>query len=432
MIKKFLVIAILIILITANISICYADDLNGVYVYNQNYSNINNGTLQTYNAYDLDMSTILYGIKHNLQTDNQQAFFSRYYSAKCHIDYTCDVYMRVGYKIMASNVTINDILCPGQPVFENGNENVSNYTAAISNFTSVVGAFQSGNAYIDYKFTLTMSFDVLLRDYLFNDEIANSEQYLKFEDNSSHFSYLLFNNSRQCIGYQIIVYQRTSGGRGYATLKYTLDNSITGVISGCFGHNMYVYDTYSGSDGFNAYGQYMGMEFNNLQASFNCKSIMSGFTNYYISEKSLVKSMNLYSYITGDFFSINTDFSDAYYSNASYDNNLYFIKLDILPPLFLTNDAPVVNPFDENRTLINVSYYDAKWYEFHKQAANAFIYMITEFPLISDITNLIYSLFVMIKNSFDVLLNFDGFGILFAFGMFAIVFGFIYKLITGD
>ena len=58
--------------------------------------------------------------------------------------------------------------------------------------------------------------------------------------------------------------------------------------------------------------------------------------------------------------------------------------------------------------------------------------MLTEFPILSDITNLIYSLFVMIKSSFEVLLNFDGFGIIFGVGMFAIVFGFILKYLIGE
>lgn len=129
-----------------------------------------------------------------------------------------------------------------------------------------------------------------------------------------------------------------------------------------------------------------------------------------------------------------------HHKNNDYSSYVYtfdvgsemYLQITTFVPFFANSSSSFIQQDTNNFDNLQLTYYEAEWYEIHKQLANGFIFIITELPIVSDVTNAIYSMFMYFKQSMNILTNFSSLGYIFAFGMFTIVFGILIKFIGGS
>ena len=213
--------------------------------------------------------------------------------------------------------------------------------------------------------------------------------------------------------------------RIYYTITYNFDYVLQNVDYMYFFNEMQLFDNDNTSLNFD-YNTSYNVIVNNNNYSLS-------MTNNVVSRASYLFNLQNDSRVNN--FSCNYKTSSGWQSfvyNQNVDHTIG-LHISIFTPFFANdNQYFIQNNTNGSVTPLKLEYYDAKWYELHYQLANAFIFLITELPIISNITNAVYSTINVIQTAFNTLSEFSAFGYIFAFGMFALVFGILIKLLIGD
>lgn len=426
MIKKCLIIAFMILLIVAQMGLCFADTDNRNYFYNQSNNNLTSLSIT---------STISNDIRNDLINNHYVSIISRYSTPKCTLRIT---FNRLDITFIYNN-TNSDYSSSSYNAFSqyvNNYSNTFNFNNLLDVDTSNLNAsFSPSNlgsngfgiecnlrGYIEAKLTLN------------NDLLGSGLYNTLFERfNVGGFVVNLCNTYFTQNGYTYYcVWSYTSNsGASDVIIQYSFDrifNNVDGFIIGC------------------------GASISCSQFGFNYNT--SNVISYTICNRSISLTSGSYDNTgNGNLFSclINATLLDNSQTNIlsfhltklsssgnysySFNNNSQTMNLKfyVIPPLFYNNNDYYIQSADNNTdTPLKLQYYDAEWYELHLQIANAFIFFITELPIVSDVTNLIYSIVNLISNAITTLTSFNGFGVLFAFGMFAVILGLFLKIILGS
>lgn len=420
MIKKILCIILLLILIVANVQICFADSIND-FLYNSTNSNIT-----SINASNMNQNENL----NNLSSGGYSSLISRYSKQYMHVEIdfisfqnefvfnSSQPYYFSEFKEYIQNNISNEFV---NNLYSSNNLLAINIDSSNLSIYKNYAQYSASRYSFYYNISGKLSFDMPLTNYQI--ERQNNASSLNWVSVCLNLVDSVF-DYRGCTFTCDSIYSGGQNDLNYI-IKYSFNNTLSN-INGFYFFNEFnpIVNNPTYKNNFN-FNNTTNVVFNNVGYSL---ASSGNFTACSLFVNTLDKTrFNSCSYRV---YKTNSQSSYGFTINESSE---MYLQLAVFTPLFFTNSTNfIASNSNGNMTPLQLNYYDAEWYQIHLQLANAFIFILTEFPLVSDITNLIYSLFVMIKNSFDVLLNFNGFGILFGFGMFAIVFGFIYKLIVGD
>lgn len=416
-IKKILCIVLLLILIVANVQICFADYDSTIFNYDVKNNNATNISLLN----DNQNSNI-----NSLYSNGYRSLISRYSQQLVHVKISTNIYFELNYyHSTGASLTLlynylNNLII-NNPLYSYGGNSLIASNIDTSNLNISCGGVAEYQNYYYAPIFITGYFE-------FDMPLQNIQ--LIQNNGASNLNWSKLN-------LDIIPTNPVISGNTYQLFRIYMVDFIYNIA--------YTFpQTFSKVDGFYIFNEFTILNneniSNDITFSHNQNTIYYNGISLDTSDGSGVVSRVslLYTLIDDSRLSFVSMRSKNVLRWSTYeytynDDYTLSVSFSVFAPLLYNNNSNFIQADSNgNATPLKLNYYDCEWYEIHLQLANAFIFMLTEFPLISDITNLIYSLFVMIKNSFDVLLNFNGFGILFGFGMFAIVFGFIYKLIVGD